>query len=225
MPPAKGIELMVDRRKPLKTPGLAKVEATPSDSFDLPATLWYGAVRFYASAIADMERQDQHAQQQSLLGALYMGFAFFEATINQVAFAHAASHRNTLPEMELDVLEEKETTIDQKGNVIRRIKYYPFEARFSFVCQFLSGKDFDRATPLWSRLKEVRALRDVWAHPKPPFDTRSLSADSVRSALTTLREALAEISKMMEVEPPLWLVEFDQAYESSRDVSGQEGRN
>ena len=207
---------MVERRKPVKTPGDALISGQPNDDFTLPATLWYGAVRLFTSAMIAAERKDRHKQEQDLLAALFLGFAFFEASLNQAAFGHAEAHRAALPQPEVDVLEEKETTIDEQGNIIRRARYYPLEARFSFVCQFLAGKEFDRSTPLWNKLKEARQLRDTWVHPKPPFDTWSLTPDQVREVLVTLHQVNVELSRMMGLDPPLWLVEFDELFERLR---------
>jgi hypothetical protein len=204
---------MAERRRPQKTPGTAFTEGTPNNDFTLPPSLYYDAAYFLVAARTSGENNDLDQEQRYLRAALYCGFAFFEATLNQAAFAHASAHATNLGQPELDILQEKETTVDQRGHVIRRTKFYPLDVRLLFLTLFLSGEEFDRSTTLWQRFQEAKALRDTWTHPKPPFDTWSLTFEKTRTAIETLRDVLIEISRLMDVPPPSWLLSLKDAME------------
>jgi hypothetical protein len=202
---------MTERRKPQKTPGTAVTDGPPNDDFTLPASLYYDTAYFLVAARTSGENNDFYEQQRNLRAALYCGFAFFEATLNQAAFAHATTHATNLGQPELDILQEKETTVDQQGHVIRRTRFYPLDVRLLFLTLFLSGQDFDRSTTLWQRFQEAKALRDAWTHPKPPFDTGSFTFERVHAAIKTLRDVLVEISKLMDIPPAPWMPSLQDA--------------
>jgi hypothetical protein len=178
----------------------------PNDDFTLPPALYWDAVYFVEQA----RLNSGYTQDRFLRAALYAAFASFEATLNQAAFGHAAAHASVLGQIERDVLEERETIVDDRGHIVRRTKYYPLEARLSFLALFLSGQDFDRGTALWTRFREARQLRDEWTHPKPPFDTWSLTVSQVEQAIATLKEVLVELSRLMGEDPPLWLTPAEE---------------
>lgn len=196
---------MADKRKPKITPGNGLLPSDPKDDFTLPATLYCDAIAFLREAIEARERIDQDVAARSIRAALFCGFAAFEAQLNQIAFAHAHAHRLELDGITLDVLEERESIIDEQGSIVRRTKFYPFESRFFFLVHFLTGRDFNRSGELWQGLKAAKGLRDAWTHPKPPFDSWSLDVPSVRIALMSIRDTLIEISNMLEIDPPNWL--------------------
>lgn len=202
---------MTERRKPQKTPGTAFRDGTPNNDFTLPASLYYDAAYFLVAARASGEDNDFEGQQRYLRAALYCGFAFFEATLNQAAFGHATAHATNLGQLELDILQEKETTVDQRGHVIRRTRFYPLDVRLLFLTLFLSGEEFDRSTRLWQRFQEAKALRDTWIHPKPPFDTWSLTFERAQAAIETLRDVLVEISRLMDIPSASWLLSLQDA--------------
>lgn len=79
-----------------------------------------------------------------------------------------------------------------------------------YLALFLSGQDFDRSGQLWQRFQTARELRDRWTHPKPPFDTWSLTLADVHAAITAVREMLIKLAEMMDAEPPLWLRPVDE---------------
>ena len=58
---------------------------------------------------------------------------------------------------------------------------------------FLSGKQFDTSTALWTDFLEAKRLRDEWTHPKPPFNTWGLTLEKVEKAVKTLIEVVAEL--------------------------------
>jgi hypothetical protein len=193
---------LAEKRRPQQTPGEAVSNYDPTDDFTLPACLYTDAVIFVEKARrAQARSKPLEDVDRYLRAALLAGFAFFEARINQAAFGHASFHEVFLGQLERDVLEEKETTIDDRGMVLRKTKFYPLEARFLFITMFLSGRQFDTSTVLWSEFIEAKKLRDEWTHPKPPFDTWGLTLPKVEKAVRTLIEMLAELSRLMGLEP------------------------
>ena len=205
------------KRPPQKTPGRAYSYAE-NDDFTLPLNLYRDAIMLLEVA-RDARKNSRWLEDEGryLRASLYCAFAFFEATLNAAAFAHADTHRDVLEQIERDVLEEKETVMDDTGHIVRRIKFYPLEARFQFIVMFLSGKPFDKSSPLWNELLAAKALRDTWVHPKPPFDTWSLTAEKVERAVRTVREVLAELSRMMGLPEPSHLPPYDDAVASHRE--------
>lgn len=212
---------MAERRKPQITPGPAYTKGKPNDDFTLCAALYHDAIALYEQARVDEDNGNAQAADRHKRSALLAIFSFFEAQINQVAFAHAEAHSSDLGEIERDVLEEKETVIDDQGNIVRRNKFYRTESRFSFLAYFLSGQDFDRSDEVWQRFCESRELRDTWTHPKPPFDTWSLTLDKVRMAIVSVRDMLVRLVEMMDGDSPLWLLPIDEVLEDIRTQSPQ----
>lgn len=201
---------MPDRRWPQQTPGVAQVEGRPDDDFTLPAALYWDAVAFLEQARRQTGENSRNARDRYLRAALYAAFASFEAALNQAAFAHATAHATVLGQIERDVLEERETVLGDQGQIIRRTKFYPLEARVSFLARFLAGREFERTTDLWARFRWAKQLRDTWTHPKPPFDTWSLGVEDVERVITTLKDVLVELSRLMDLEPPLWLTPAEE---------------
>ncbi len=197
---------MPERRKPQQTPGPA---LSKLGDFTLPAAMYYDAIYFVEQARRSPESEPWQ-EKRHLRAALYSAFGFFEAQLNQVAFAHADTHVDALNEIERNVLEEKETVLDERGHLIRKVKFYPLEARFLFLTLFLSGQEFDRTNLLWDRFRRAKALRDSWTHPKPPFDFANLTVVNVEEAIKVLREVLVELSRLMNIEVPLWLLPFER---------------
>lgn len=213
---------MREKRKPQQTPGIAQLENQENNDFTLPASLYYDAVLFLENAKLSKQINekvtDEHARSRNIYAedrnkraAIQAAFSFFEATINYIAFGHAAAHNTKLGSVELDVLEEKETILDENGHFIRRTKFYPLEARFLFLVQFLTGSEFDRSGQVWQRFRKAKALRDTWTHPKPPFDTWGLAIEEIQEAIQSLRDVLVKVSEMMIVERPLWLSDYETA--------------
>lgn len=197
---------MANKRKPQQTPGIAYLPQEDNDDFTVPATLYCDALVFLSEACDAEARGDRDISERNLRATLFSAFAALEAQLNQAARAHAHTHREKLDSITLDILEECESTIDEKGNVVRRTKFFPFEARFSFIVHFITGKEFARGGALWQGLKAAKALRDSWTHPKPPFDSWSLNASTTRHAVTSIRDTIKTISTMLGVSPPPWLI-------------------
>ncbi len=203
---------MPQKRTPQKTPGDARYTSSENDNFMLPSILYQESIYFYYKAKTNEKKLNRY-----LRASLYCASSFVEATLNQIAYAHSQAHAANLGQIEKDVLEEYKTTIDDKGDVIRKSKFYSLESRLSFLTQFLSGKRFDKSGTLWQKFIQAKKLRDYWTHPKPPFDTDNLKLKDVKNAIKTFREVLIEISKLMEIDPPLWLCSASQPDESEGD--------
>ena len=109
--------------------------------------------------------------------------------------------------------------MDDRGDIIRKQKFYRTESRFCFLAYFLSGIDFDRSDDLWNRFKAARKHRDTWMHPKPPFDTWSLTLSDVYSTIVVVREMFIKLAKMMNSNAPLWLQHVDDVTSKSNPVT------
>lgn len=211
---------MADKRKPQTSPGPAISESQPNDDFTLTAALYYDAIHHYDSARIAGASGDTYTCDRFKRSSLLAAFSFFEAQLNQIAFAYANAHRDRIGQIEIDILEEMETVMDDRGNIIRKNKFYRTESRFSFLAYFLTGQDFDRSSKLWQQFQVARKLRDRWTHPKPPFDTWSLSLSDVHSAITVTRDLFIELSEMMDADPPLWLKPVDDVLD---EIHGEAG--
>ncbi len=212
-----------EKRPPKQTPGIASIKSDPKDDFMFAASTYFDSVFLYMSAEyhqkkyksikgADIENHYNNYIRDARL-ALSSAFTFFEAYCNQTAYGHAHAHRKKLPQAELDILESLETGLDQQGNIVRKVKYYPIESRFLFLVKFLSGKSFDAGSKLWTNFREVKSLRDSWIHPKPPFYTSDLTLEQVKKTIVTVRAVLVELSRLMGLEHALWMKPFDEIYE------------
>jgi len=221
------VKRKTEKRTPQKTPGAAYTKTDPKDDIMFVPSTYYDSVFLYVSAElhlekyknlkgADVEHSFQNYVRDARL-ALSSAFTFFEAYCNGAASGHAEAHRDKLPQAELDILESLETTLNQQGNIQRKIKYYPIESRFLFLVKFLSGKEFDTGSRLWQDFKEAKELRDYWVHPKRPFDTSSLKLEQVKKAIITVRAVLEELSRMMELEPVPWMKPFDEIYKTHKN--------
>ena len=213
---------MAERRKPQQTPGIASVSGPDNDDFTLPATMYYDAVFFIEKAKASNSKGLVRASERFNRAAIYAAFGFLEATLNQAAFGHASAHAEKLGQIERDVLEEKDTTLDDKGMLQRRSKYYPIESRLSFLTLFLSGKEIDRSSSLWQRFVAAKVIRDTWTHPRPPFDTWSLKTEDVELAIRTLRDVILHINDLSGLQPPLWLTSFENVVSAIESGEFQE---
>lgn len=201
---------MPQKRKPKRVPGPAI--SGPSrrvDDFTLPASLYKDAFVFYESARLSGRRRDIGSKERFLRAALFASFSFFEAFINGAAAAHAKAHGEKIDPPVRDVLEEMETTVNEKGYITRRPRFYSLELRFSVLALFLAGKEFPRGTQLWRDFIAVKRLRDKWTHPKPPFNPRTLRLKDVQVSLVTLRAMIVELHEMLGIRPPLWLAPWD----------------
>lgn len=150
------------------SPGPAITFGRYDDDFTLPAAIYHDSIAFYVLAVKHAELGDCQASDRFNRAALSAIFSFYEALLNQIAFAYAEAHSDKLDQITRDVLEEKETRINEKGEVARYTKFYLTEARLSYLSLFLTGKDVNRADQVWKNYRDARALRDKWVHPKPP---------------------------------------------------------
>ncbi|MDZ4686053.1 MAG: hypothetical protein SH850_13375 [Planctomycetaceae bacterium] len=188
----------------------------PNHDFTLCSALYYDSIIYYEQARIHEESGDQNAAERYMRSSLLAAFSFFEAQINQIAFANAQAHGGVLGQIEKDVLEEMETLVDDRGNIVRKAKFYRTEARFSLLAYFLSGQEFDRGGEVWQRFCESRELRDTWTHPKPPFDTWSLTLENVRTAIVSVHAVLGRLSEMMDCRMPLWCRPIDDVLNDIR---------
>lgn len=200
---------MMAKRKPQIAPGPAVTEGKDDDDFTLTAALYHDAVYYYGSALDADSNNDHYASDRFKRSAILAAFSFFEAQLNQIAFAYAETHEDVLGQIERDVLEEMETVMDDRGDIIRKQKFYRTESRFCFLAYFLSGVDFDRSGELWNEFRAARKLRDAWMHPKPPFDTWSLTLADVYNTVIVVRAMFMKLAEMMNSNPPLWLRHVD----------------
>jgi hypothetical protein len=206
---------MPDKRPPQKTPGAAHLdEPKAPDDFTLPAALFADAIHFLEKAQQYSEQKHWTGESAYLRAALAASFNSLEASLNQTAFGHAEAHAEKLGTIELDVLMEQETVMDERGHIVRRTRYYPLEARISFLAMFLSGKQLDRNTEVWRRFITAKRLRDTWTHPKPPFNTGGLTHTAVEEAVYAVRNILIEFSRLMEIEPVQWLIDLSEALDA-----------
>ena len=201
---------MVDRRKPQLAPGPAHIEGQPNDDFTLPAAMYYDAIHHYKAAQRADAENDINACHRYKRAAILAAFGFFEAQLNQIAFGYAKAHESVLGQIERDVLEEMETVMDDRGEILRKCKFYRTESRFTFLASFLTGKDFDRSSQLWGRFSKARKHRDKWTHPKPPFDTWSLSLQDVHSTIEVVHDMFITLATMMNATSPAWLRPVDE---------------
>lgn len=190
------------KRSPVSGLGVAISENEQGD-FTLPPTLYYDAVAFYINALNS--KDGSNSSERNKRASIQSLFSFVEAEVNQIAFAHANAHKTKLPQAELDVLEEMETQLSSKGEIVRSERYYPFEARFLMLIQFLSGKKMDRGSALWQKFIIAIKIRHKLTHPKPPFD-REIDINEVWDAIETVYGIFDELSTMMNIEMPLWFV-------------------
>lgn len=211
---------MAQKRKPQTAPGPAVTESQPNDDFTLTVALYHDAIHHYESARIAESSGDTYACDRFKRSSVLAAFSFFEAQLNQLAFAYANTHQNDVGQIELDILKEMETVMDDRGDIVRKNKFYRTEARFSFLAYFLSGQDFDRSNELWQRFQAARGLRDRWTHPKPPFDTWSLTLSEVHSAIEVVRDMFITLAQMMEADPPQWLRPVDDILDDMRGESG-----
>jgi len=189
------------KRRPMITPGKACLKAKEKDDFTLPAALYYDSIYFYKLARDyDLEKDKVEECDRYKRASICAAFSFFEAYVNQTAFAHAETHDSKLNEFESNVLKEIETILDNQGNIQEKSKFYNTEARFSFLACFLSGKELDRGGNIWANFRRAKEIRNTWTHPKPPFDTWSLSVSDVRFVIESVRDLMIELSSMMEIE-------------------------
>lgn len=205
---------MKHRRSPQRTPGKAIMgESNTPDDFALPAALFSDAVHFMSVARQYADDGIFQGETTYLRAALHAVFSSLEAKLNQTAFGHAEAHAETLGSIERDVLQEQETVLDDRGLIVRKPRYYPLEARISFLAMFLSGQELDRNTDTWRRFLAAKQLRDTWTHPKPPFDTWSLTFEAVLDAMFAVRDVMMENSRLMGIEPVQWLIDLSKALE------------
>ena len=197
---------MTFKRKPQKTPGEAVLQEEDIYlDLHLCPSLYYDAVFFLFQA--KKRDLDEDVRNRNKRAALLTSFSFFEAFLNQIAFGHAAAHKIKLSDFELDVLEERTSILD-RGDIVRKEKFYNMEDRFLFVYRFLTGKDFKKNSKLWSDFKKVRKLRNEWTHPKPPLQAYSLTLKDVELTIKTIYSIFTTITNEMNIENPLWLIDY-----------------
>jgi hypothetical protein len=146
-------------RNPQIAPGPALIQGKDNDDFTLPAALYCDAVYYYNSALDADATSDHYACNRFKRSAIIAAFSFFEAQLNQLVFAYAETHEDILGQIERDILEEMETTINDRGGITRKPKFYRTETRFCFLSCFLSGIDFDRNGELWQQFQAARKHR------------------------------------------------------------------
>ncbi|MBU1853660.1 MAG: hypothetical protein KJ957_06430 [Candidatus Omnitrophica bacterium] len=195
---------MIEKRNPKISPGVAYLPKESGD-FNFPAELYYNSIWLYSLAQKMNKSKDDFLSSCYRRCAVQCAFSFFEAQLNQICLAHAKTHPDKIGEIELDILEEKNTTINDKGKIIRKTRYYDTEARVSFLCLFLTGKEFDRNKKFWQEFKKAKELRDKITHPKPPYESSIISLSEVKHAIEFLRKIFVELSKIMAINSPLWL--------------------
>lgn len=60
------------------------------------------------------------AKDRYLRASLSSAFSFSEALLNQISFSHAHANGEKMKGIIKDILEEKESTIDNKGYILRK---------------------------------------------------------------------------------------------------------
>lgn len=217
-----------EKRSLKKTPGIAYSKRDPRDDIHFVPSTYYDAVFLFIKAEIYLEKyNNQKGPDISHFFDIYIRYArlalssiftFSEAFSNGAAFGHVNFHRKNLPQPEVDILENMETILDHQGNILRKVKHYPIESRFLFLVRFLTGKEFDTSSKLWQDFKKAKELRDYWTHPKPPFDTSSLTLTNVKNAIITIRAVHVEVSSMIGIEPPPWLGTFEDVYNYQKSL-------
>ena len=211
---------MANKRNPQRTPGPACTELKENEDLNCVPSMYYDSIEHYDAARIASENDDFYRCNRFKRAAISAAFMYFEAQLNQLAFAYAETHQSLLGEIERDVLEEMETSLGDSGEIIRKNRFYRTEDRFCFLTLFLTGQKFDRGGELWDRFRTARKLRDSWTHPKPPFDTWALELQDVRGAIIVVRDMYIRLSEMMDTDPPHWLRPFDDVLAELRKTAG-----
>lgn len=206
------------KRKPQKTPGVASLSDDFYIDLHLCPSIYYDSVHFLF--LGKQNNLNDNISARYKRASLFSSFSFFEAFLNQSAFGHAAAHKSKLTEIELDILEEKTSVLDDNAHIVRKEKYYNMEDRFLFVYRFLTGKDFDKNTKLWSDFKKVRKIRNEWTHPKPPLDTNSLHIKHVELTVETIYNIFIKLSNEMNSEMHPWFINYQRllTYEEKKST-------
>ena len=202
---------MALKRKPrIATPGPILSPNLPNDDFTLTAALYFDSIEHYAAAREAELRGDTQLCDRYKRSSVLAALSFFEAQLNSLAFSYAAARKEDLGQIELDALEEMETQLDDRGDIVRKSKFYRTESRFCLLAYILSGKDFDRGGSLWQRFGDARKIRDRWTHPKPPFDTWSLELKNVRDAIVVVYDMYQKLAELMDSNLPAWMRPVDE---------------
>jgi hypothetical protein len=213
------------KRLPLSTPGVAISETQESmdvvGDFTLPMELNRDAVVFYAIALryAGSDRINaSRSVRRYANAAIVAAFASLEAQLNLAAAGHARAHADVLEPVVLDVLHERETTVDERGFVLQRKRSLSLTTTLSFLTAFLCGQEFPRDGQLWQKLRRAIELRDRCVHPKPPFPHQDdLTAADAEFAITSVTAVLSKISEMIGDEPQGWWGPADRLLDSLDD--------
>ena len=73
------------KRIPSASPGKAEIECIENDDFTLCAALYHDAIHFYSAA---KDSNDLYSSDRYKRASILAIFSFFEAQLNQIAFAH-----------------------------------------------------------------------------------------------------------------------------------------
>ena len=111
---------MAEKRSPQKTPGRAEVEFPEGDDFTLPGSLYYDAVYFCHMAEIAEGKENLREKERYARAAIYCDGLLDCGWYGRHLFRHAQAHSDMLGQIERDVLEECETTIDAQGNILRK---------------------------------------------------------------------------------------------------------
>lgn len=196
---------MAENQPPSTAPRRAHLSLVPREEFTASAALFSDALGRLQDAQAADERGDLRGIEQNVHATGASAFECLESYINMIVGRDVASCRGELSGIELDVLEEKETFLDEHGNFQRRARAYPFEARFLFIARYLTGKAFERNSVTWRALREAREQYDMWNRSAPQLGAQPVTVAVGLRAIHAIAGTVDELSRMMGEDPPYWL--------------------
>lgn len=162
---------------------------------------------YLATCDSSFRRQYFMTSIRSFAASLVQTWWAIETLMNDFAGIIAEQRRDTLDQATLDLLEEKRTTVDKKGDVVVKRYYQPILQRIQIIYGLLTGEELDHSSSEWRHLVELKNTRDAFMH-RVGKDTGYSGVISDDTTLVNGMSAVREVLGQVMTKTPEFAAKF-----------------
>ena len=145
---------------------------------DVPISLFEAALRLFADSIVTYhgksDRKGELRYYPSIVLTFWSGFETFVRYSSELMLITVQA----IPSAVAEFLQEVNSALDRRGNVVTRSRYQPVLERYAVLLKYAYNHEINRGAKHWQRLESARHLRDYYTH-LDVTDPRSISTTQV----------------------------------------------
>lgn len=153
---------------------------------------------FNALKLNDMWKKYILTSLKITASALVQIWWAFETLLNDFAGIIYDQRKSNMSQIEALFLEEKNISLNKKGEIEERAMYQPIESRIQFIYNFLTNENIDRSSKDWNNIIKLKNARAAYVHRIGKEETKFsqiVNLDLIPDGFKSVQKIISDIFK------------------------------